>query len=447
MEWRERLAKESMKQTVHLYFHELAFAIKQNRVGLQGNYMEHLCQYFVNIQKYQSPIDPEFELPYNFVIKKYADASDLPPDPSESTLIFLPLNLDILRYIQNNKPELVPALQRLDVHSKIQLCFDYAQESAYPGNFCKTNSPLHLCTDIINFEQWNLFVFSTSVKNKPNNNNFKNVFNGISYTATWFFKVTQQETPWLNNPDIIYTHKGKSGPIRYFVPNNEFRPSRAHTIVAMHDKGMLDDTEWNMNSFKDWDMHSTNSPWAKSKWTERYFELFGTSSKTMSYPWNKTFNLQQPPKEYWPDDLLDNTYIYIATETYHDYSNEVGIPTMNVDLDNTYVNIEATEKIWKGFMYGIPMLATARQHAAQHGAGVLGFDVMEDMLSHPYDHIEDTDERVDAMLNSAINYPDASYELVERLHINKQHAIKKQTLWRMLDMTEEENMWEKLLDN
>ena len=96
-----------MKQTVHLYFHELAFAIKQNRVGLQGNYMEHLCQYFVNIQEYQSPIDPEFELPYNFVIKKYADASDLPPDPSESTLIFLPLNLDILRYIQNNKPELL----------------------------------------------------------------------------------------------------------------------------------------------------------------------------------------------------------------------------------------------------------------------------------------------------------------------------------------------------
>ena len=37
----------------------------------------------------------------------------------------------------------------------------------------------------------------------------------------------------------LYTQRQVSGPIRYFVPNNEFRPSRAQTIVAMHDKGML----------------------------------------------------------------------------------------------------------------------------------------------------------------------------------------------------------------
>lgn len=444
MEWRKRMAEKSMKPTVNLYFHELAFAKRQQRVGLEGNYMEHLYRYFEYLMQYTSTVDPEFELPYNFVLKQYADVVDIPPDPNVPTLVFLPLNLDILRFIQNNKPDLVPALQQLDSQKNIHLCFDFAQESAYPGNFCKTNSPLSLCTETINFQQWNLFCFSTLIKNKPNTNNFKNIFYGISYTATWLFKVVEQETPWIGNPDLIYTHKGKSGPIRYFVPNNEFRPSRAQTIVAMHDKDMLNDAEWNMNSFKDWDMHTNSSTylgWLSNEWTDRYLELFGKAPRTMSYPWNKTFNLKHPPAEFWPDDLLDMTYIYIATETFADYNNEGA----HKDVQD-FISIEVTEKIFKGYIYGMPMFIMGRP-GSQASYKEIGFDTFEDMMSVPYDHIADRDERCDAMLESAKSFPTATPELIERLHVNKRHAMKKETLWNMLDMSPEKDLLKKLLDN
>ena len=85
------MAEKSMKPTVNLYFHELAFAKRQQRVGLEGNYMEHLYRYFEYLMQYTSTVDPEFELPYNFVLKQYADVVDIPPDPNVPTLVFLPL--------------------------------------------------------------------------------------------------------------------------------------------------------------------------------------------------------------------------------------------------------------------------------------------------------------------------------------------------------------------
>ena len=433
---------EKMKPRIHLYFHDLAFGDTQDKYKLQGNYMEHLYHYFDYMINWSSPVDPDFDLPYELVLHRFTKARQIQVGHNDYYLIFFPMNMDLLRHAQDNLPSLIPDLQVLDsTHKNVNLCFDYAQESNLPGNFCKTKSILSICTDVINWEQWNVIIFSSQylTTTNGNENGFKEIYASMSYVATWFFKVTQQETPYIMKPDLIYTHKGKEGPIRYFVPNNEFRPSRAHMIVAMHDRNMLNDAEWNMNSFKDWNMHkdAKSGVYLRDKWTDRYIELFGTVPKTNSYPWNKEFNLQYPPAEMWPPTLLDHTYIYIANETFHDYRNET---------NPAHVNLEITEKIWKGFIYGMPMLINSRVGGV-NSMTRFGFDMMEDYLHTPYDTITDTEKRIDAILDCAENYPAATEDMIERLYANKKHACKKSTLWQMFDVTfGTTNLFKNILD-
>ena len=94
----------------------------------------------------------------------------------------------------------------------------------------------------------------------------------------------------------------------------------------------------------------------------------------------------------------------------------------------------------------MPMFIMGRP-GSQASYKEIGFDTFEDMMSVPYDHIADRDERCDAMLESAKSFPTATPELIERLHVNKRHAMKKETLWNMLDMSPEKDLLKKLLDN
>lgn len=408
----------------------------QEQNGLDGNNMEHLYIFFDLMKKYKCPINPNYSIPYEYeleIVSSYFDVK--PKGDGWVTCIFVPLNMPLLRWFEEHAVNEIRQLHRLDEQYKnVELCFDYAQESSLPGNFCKKKGQLELFS-IIEWERFNVFTFSSYREDLRNTNGFKNIFYGISYVAMWYFNTVLNYKQHLQDPNLIFTWAGKSGPIRYFCPNNQFRPGRGECIVQMQDKGMLDYAEWNMNSLDDWESQTEHSrELLESRDCNRYFRMFGNQPKYNSYPWNYEFNFSNlghyDPNRvdtYWPESLVKSCYLYIVNETFNDYRNETGN-----ELGEGHVNLEATEKVWKGFIYGMPMFINARPGVVKH-LERLGFDMLSDYMLHDYDAQQRTDKRIGLMLECAKEFPTANKDIVNRLLHNKRKALQLETLWNMFD--------------
>ena len=421
-----------MKRIIDLHFHELASGGDHRYPGLIGNSMVHLKNYFEKIQAYDCPIDSNFELPYQFEIKIYSAFNNIDIVADRPSFVFVPQNLPLLRHFNSDPNNDFTYLYRIDDTCKnVTLVFDYAHESNLFTNFNKKYTKVDFIKNI-EFERFACIFFSSQVPGSELHKTFyKSVHPSNSYSATWYLKNIT-EVPYIHNKDYVHSFVGKQGNIRYWVPNNQFRSSRAQLIVAMHDKDMLADSEWNMNSFDDYNHtfpNGTHPKYHKAKHLKRYFELFGNTPKYNSYPWNKQFNFDKnnrynmfKVKETWPPSLLDNIHIYIASETSN--TDDHFIP-----VDDYFYVPECTEKIIKGFVYGLPMFINARQHSYQI-CKQLGFDIFEDYGK--YDHIESTSDRLKAMLNFAQAMPDViDKHIMDIILHNKQHIMKKETLWKM----------------
>lgn len=420
-----------MKRTINLHFHELA-ELTNNHPVLHGNSMVHLKNYFTKIQDYKCPIDPAFKLPYKFNIKTYKNFLDIKVDPIQPNFIFVPQNVPFLRYFNEDPTNNIEQLYRLDDRCKnVTLVFDYAHESNLFTNFNKELTKIDFVKKI-EFDRFACIFFSSQVPGSNLNKLFyKSVHPSNSYSATWYLKnITEQK--FIHDRNYVHSFIGKKGNIRYWVPNNQFRAGRAHLIVAMHHKGMLPDTEWNMNSFDDYEhtINNTGNPDVHiTSYMKEYLTLFGNTPKYNSYPWNKIFNFSGhneynmfKVKETWPPSLLDNIHIYIASET----SN---FDDHHIQVNNYFHVPECTEKVIKGFVYGIPMFINARQDTFQI-CKYLGFDVFEDYGK--YDHIENVTGRIDKMLECAKLFPEVvDKHLMNIILHNKQQIMRKETLWKM----------------
>ena len=428
-----------------LIFHRCQFAEWQEKNGLAGNYMENFYRYFVYMQEYKSDIDPNYKIPFDYKLHIVDNFKDI--NVTNNTFIFAPLNKDLLNYFGDNRDEF-EHLYKLDENPLLELCFDYAHESILPGNFDRYKDSQTEWFKSIEWERFSVFTFATTKIDKINRNGFKNIFYGISYVVTWFSKVTANETPHIKNKDLIYTWPNKNAPIRYFCPNNQFRPGRGQLIVRMYERGMLDDCEWNMNSYTDWINHGKWQQTIKDELTDKYFEYFGTAPKRNSWPWNKEFNFSKQETydpfrvaEFWPDSLLNKCYIYLANETFNDYRSEQDEPE-----PEHYVNTETTEKVMKGFVYGMPMFVNGRQGII-NDCERLGFDMFRDYMVNDYDAEPDTIKRIDMMLDCAEAFPEPTAPIVQRLYDNKAHWLKKETLWNLGDTSVDGvHFFEKLLD-
>ena len=71
-----------------------------------------------------------------------------------------------------------------------------------------------------------------------------------------------------------------------------------------------------------------------------------------------------------------------------------------MSLNEHYVNTETTEKVMKGFVYGMPMFVNGRQ-GITNDCERLGFDMFRDYMVNDYDAELIQSKRIDMMLDCA----------------------------------------------
>ena len=401
-------------------------------------------EYYKGIKDYDCPINPSWEPDVEIEISVTPKISYLLSDMVEVlkgddylNIVYVPMNYPTWRWFDTQYPHIMHDLEVLADPLqpwKIAVVFDYNNETILPGNFANNEGQLE-CLKDKDFSEFYCSTMAWDRENVLDTIGFRAIISNLCVLGTYFFRCIKED-PSLKMRKI-YTDVDNNYPIRYFCPNNVFRANRAMAMVKMHKKQMLEGTEWNMNKFSQWyemDQFHDHNPF--KHYADEYFKLFGTNQRSMSYPWNLTYNSdrqledkdiysREPSRCYdcFDKSLMQKAYIYICNETFTDAPQEPAInPTKPVRVG------DFSEKIIKGFMYGKPMFINARQGTMKMVED-LGFDMFRDMNHIDYDTIEDDSARVDAMLECAKKFPDPTTVMVERMQKNTTLIYSKEFWW------------------
>jgi len=404
----------------------------------KGNNFDHTVKALKFIKQYDCPVDSSYKIPIDFDVN-YCDSYDkVELQSGKLNLIFVPLNVALLKMLDETEPDYLENLYRHNDKKNVALIFDYNNESLLPGRF-GSESDVE-CIRKIEYRHFHLTTLGWGHTDKfVDPIGFKSVTGSLAYHTFWFLRTLRtHESDYLKDPNIIFTYKGKSGPIRYFCPNNEFRASRAKMIVHLYERGMLRDTEWNMNSFKDWDRKpkEEQAVMLREQDTRKYLDYFGSTPKYNSYPWNFSFNFTkqdirtsknklthiQTPHTSFPQSLVHQSFIYIANETF-------SIMDPLAPYDVTYNDF--TEKTCKGFVFGMPMFINGLPfvHKANEA---LGFDMFRDYWKGAFDFQTNPDRRMIGLIDTLFNFPEsATQDIIDRLRHNKYLFVSKKHLWEI----------------
>ena len=400
----------------------------------KGNNFNHTLSALKYIKKYQCPIDPNYKIPIDFQVNICESYSDVNIKSGKLNIIFVPLNVALLKMLDEIEPNYLQNLYRYNEQKNVALVFDYNNESLLPGRFGPESDVE--CIRKIEYRHFHCSTIGWDHNDKfVDTIGFKSVTGSLAYHTFWFLRTLRtHESDYLKDPNVIFTYKGKSGPIRYFCPNNEFRASRAKMIVHLYERGMLRDTEWNMNSFKDWNRKSPveRNHMLREQDTRKYLDYFGSTPKYNSYPWNYSFNFPkqdirtqknklnftQTPHTSFPQSLLHKSFIYIANETFS---------IMDPTKPHEVCYNDFTEKTCKGF--GMPMFINGLPfvHKANEK---LGFDMFRDYWKGAFDYQTNIDRRMIGLIDTLYSFPEsATQDIIDRLRHNKNLFISKKHLW------------------
>ena len=403
----------------------------------------HTYYYYKFLKEYECVINSNYELPVDYIISFYDTFENIKLENDRLNIIFFSMNWPYWNSFKDSKT--INFLQDLDeVNSNVKLVLDYNNEALLPGNFSKE---FHLnanpIIENINFEQFTLSTLGYNRQNLKDKEGFKSIVSNLSYIGFWFFTLLL-ESDWVKKKDLICTWPNKKYNSRYFCPNNMYRPAKAQCILSMYDKDMLYNTEWNMNKNLIEDMNIYGQE--ELEHTQRYHKLFGITPRHFSYPWKYNFSNQflvsddnrqkhqLSQQTIYNEDyqhhgfdhtLLEHCYIYIANETFNNINHHGEGP---IDPSKPYSYVEITEKVFKGFLYGMPMFVNGTAGTLQ-AARDFGFDTFDDLSKHDYDSEIDNSKRLNDMLDSAQNFPEPNKEIVERLKENKNRFLQKEFLW------------------
>ena len=404
----------------------------------KGNNFDHTLKALNYIKEYECPVDSSYQIPIDFTVSRCDSYSDVNIISGKLNIIYVPLNVALLRMLDETEPDYLEKLYRYNDKSNVELVFDYNNESMLPGRFGNDSDDKWLSK--IEYRHFHCSTIGWGHNDKFEDPiGFKSITGSLAYHTFWFLKtLSTHYGDYLKDPNSIFTYKGKSGPIRYFCPNNEFRASRAKMIVHLYERGMLRDTEWNMNSFKDWDRKSPEerTVMLREEDTRKYLDYFGATPKYNSYPWNYSFNypkqdirvkrnrlnFTQTPHTSFPQSLIHNSYIYIANETF-----SIMDPTKPYDVSYN----DFSEKTCKGFVFGMPMFVNGLPYV--HRANeMLGFDMFRDYWKGPFDAQTDIDKRMNGLVDTLNDFPEsATQDIVDRLRHNKRLFVSKKHLWEI----------------
>ena len=432
---------------INLIFHYCFSEKNITEDKYKGNNFDHTLKALKYIKQYECPIDPTYKIPYDYTISSCKTYNDVDIHTGKLNIIYVPLNVALLKMLDETEPNYLENLYRLNDRKNVVLVFDYNNESLLPGRFGPESDVE--CIQKIEYRHFYCSTLGWDHNNKFEDPiGFKGVIGSLAYHTFWFLRTLRtHESDYLKDPNIIFTYKGKSGPIRYFCPNNEFRASRAKMIVHLYERGMLRDTEWNMNSFKDWDRKpkEEQAVMLREQDTRKYLDYFGATPKYNSYPWNYSFNytkqdirvqqnklnFTQTPHTSFPQSLLHKSYIYIANETF-----SIMDPSRPHDI--TYNDF--TEKTCKGFVFGMPMFINGLPYVHKSNEK-LGFDMFRDYWKGAFDVQTNIDRRMIGLIDTLHNFPtSATPDIIDRLRHNKNLFVSKKHLWSI-----QSNIYDKLI--
>jgi len=427
--------------------------------GLPDTEHFHTYDFYTQFNKYTCPIDPEWQpdIEYEISITPQLSWNDLQLESVIKkdclNIVWVPMHYPTWKWLDTYYPEAFHDLEVLadpTREEKIAVVWDYNNECQFPGNFTNNESQLEILKD----KDFSTFYCSTLSWNRENvldTIGFRQIIPNYSCLGGISIFPALREDPTLrygNNK----LDKDKNYPIRYFCPNNSFRPNRGMGIVKMHHKGMLDDTEWNMNQFNSWfemDRFIQTDYLHFKSYVDEYFKLFGILPRTLSRPWDKDFNIDRINQDRgdhsmkykswydaFPPDLMDDVYIYIVNMTTTAKTEEEPInPTKP-----HYVG-DWDEKILKGFLYSKPVFVNGRPGTVKI-MEELGFDMLTDCYIQDYDSEQDDIVRIDKMLECAKAFPKPNQDIADRIEHNNRRIRSKSFWW-----DSQSKLMEVLLDN
>jgi hypothetical protein len=428
--------------------------------GMPTTESSHTYEFYKHYEKYECPVNPEFKTPIDFKISVtpqisycYPKIEDVFEGEGWLNVVWVPMHFPTWRWFGDFYKEVLHDLEILaDPNNphKIAVVWDYNNETLFPGNFQDTETQI----DILQGLDVSQFYCSTLSWNRTNvmdTVGFRQIISNYSCLGGLALFDAMDEDPSLKT-GFRNLVPGKEYPIRYFCPNNVFRPNRAMGIVKMYHKGMLDDTEWSMNKFSQWhemDRFIQITDTDFFSYVEEYFDLFGKTPRQMSHPWNKSFNLDRINQDRddhsmkykswydaFPHDLMDKVFIYIPQQTVTGKTTEEPINP----LKPYYVG-DWDEKILKGFLYCKPTLINGRAGTVKI-LEELGFDMLTDYYTYDYDSEQDDIVRIDKMLDCARNFPKPDHNMIARIDSNNKLVRSKEFWWNS-----QANLIQILLDN
>ena len=208
----------------------------------KGNNFDHTLKALKYIREYECPVDSSYQIPTNYTISRCDNFSDANIISGKLNIIYVPLNVALLRMLDETEPDYLETLYRHNDKNNVELVFDYNNESLLPGRFGSDSDDKWLSK--IEYRHFHCSTLGWSHTDKfVDPIGFKSVTGSLAYHTFWFLRTLRtHESDYLKDPNTIFTYKGKSGPLRYYCPNNEFRASRAKMIVHLYERGMLRDT-------------------------------------------------------------------------------------------------------------------------------------------------------------------------------------------------------------
>lgn len=414
--------------------------------GLAKTEHDHTYEFYKRLKNYTCPLQnswaPNIEYEINVTPTiSYNEVGLIEEDilkKDKLNIVWVPMHYPTWRWFDTFYPDVWRDLDILaDPNSEYPtaVVFDYNNETLFPGNFDDQEGQLEVLAGK-DFSQFYCSTLSWNRDNVLDTIGFRQIISNYSCLGGLSILPALEEDPELYNgfgleDDTNYT-------IRYFCPNNVFRPNRGMGIVKMYHKGMLDDTEWSMNKFSQWhemDRFIQLSDTEFISYVDEYFDLFGKTPRQMSYPWNKTFNqdkINQDRGDHsmrisrwhdaFPHDLMEKTYIYISQQVVTSKTTEEPInPLKPVHVGDW------DEKILKGFLYNKPTFINGRQGSVKI-MEELGFDMLTDYYSDDYDNEPDDIVRIDKMLECAKNFPDMNSDIKRRI-LNNNALVRSKKFW------------------
>lgn len=296
-----------------------------------------------------------------------------------------------------------------DERKNVVILADYSHESMVPGSigyrFLSNNSWAEP-------ERYVLMILSLKNQNMDPRLNFKEVVPTWNYVTATLIE-TIEKTP--EDFTEIYTYEHQEPEFTYIVPNRIGRKHRLNFMCKMHERGLLslDRAEWSM-AYPD---HPTYN-------NKKYLEYFGNTPKCMSRPWHHWSSPDGGaggPDQRLPTSLAQSGYVYIANETFMDLTDdsEGSITNFAIDPNEEVVVLDVSEKILKGFLYGLPMFINARRGAVEYLRS-LGFW----LPGGNYNDEHDVSLRMDRLLDESEKFvkkcPQPTPAMIRKLLRNQQ---------------------------